>query len=515
VPFNAPGLDPGRTGAAGILRLEQPKEGSWQFMRSTRALRPATLIALSAAMFAVVLALKLAVSTPGFGFPLLYDLPVALIAIAFGVRAGLAASAVGMVLYAIGDSASEIHSNVAGYLSRGLTFVLLAVLLGLYSERRRRDEQRFRGLLESTPDPMVIVDGSGQIAVVNAQAERLFGQGREELVGRSVDGLVPERYRTAHEDHRGRFFAAPTARPMGAGLELYARHADGYEIPVEISLSPLQTTEGTLVSAAIRDITERKRTEQALLSSREELARSNAELEQFASVASHDLSQPLRSVSGFVELLARRYQGKLDAEGESYLRSVLEGVERMQRLIQDLLRYSRAGQMERNGQPVDSRELVAEVLASLDGAIRDADAEVELGELPRVVADPSGLSQVFQNLISNAFKFRSSQPPRVEVRAEREAEGWRFSVADNGIGVERRHAERIFEMFERLHRTDEYDGTGIGLAICQRIVERRGGRIWCEPRASGGTVFSFTVPDAPPAVGLSPSADGGEIARTT
>jgi light-regulated signal transduction histidine kinase (bacteriophytochrome) len=228
----------------------------------------------------------------------------------------------------------------------------------------------------------------------------------------------------------------------------------------------------------------------------DDLARSNAELEQYAYVISHDLQEPLRSIGGFVQLLERRYQGELDEEADRFIGFTVAGVERMQALIDDLLSYSRAGAGELRGDQVDTRELVDRTLASLDAAVRDAGAEVEVGELPTIVADGSALGQVFQNLLSNAIKFRADDRPRVKVSATHSDDAWTFGVADSGIGVEPAHAERIFRIFQRLHTRDEYGGTGVGLAICKRIVERQGGRIWCEPHPGGGTVFRFTIPDA-------------------
>jgi light-regulated signal transduction histidine kinase (bacteriophytochrome) len=226
----------------------------------------------------------------------------------------------------------------------------------------------------------------------------------------------------------------------------------------------------------------------------EELERSNAELERFAYVASHDLSSPLRTVAGFTQLLARRYQGRLDDDADEYIGHVLDGVRRMRAVIDDVLSYARAGQAELEPVPVDCAQLVQDAVAAL--GIGDS-ATVEVGPLPEVHGDPTQLGQLLQNLLANAVKFTDRPRPWVRVEVERDAGAWRFSVSDDGLGIDPKHGERIFRMFDRLHPPDQYAGTGIGLALCKRIVERHGGRIWFEPRAGGGSVFRFTLPRSP------------------
>lgn len=229
-----------------------------------------------------------------------------------------------------------------------------------------------------------------------------------------------------------------------------------------------------------------------------ELARSNAELEQFAYIASHDLAEPLRTITGFTELLGRRYAGQLDEKADRYIEHIVNGTARMQRLIDDLLAYSRVGRMEIAPEAFPLGDAVDQVCAALSGAIAERGAVVTRDELPVVFADPPQVAQVLQNLVGNAIKFQEADAtPLVHIGAERDGSLWRISVADNGIGIDPRFAHRIFRMFQRLHAQHEYTGTGIGLAICQRIVERNGGRIWVEPGPSGGSIFSFTLPGAP------------------
>jgi PAS domain S-box-containing protein len=226
-----------------------------------------------------------------------------------------------------------------------------------------------------------------------------------------------------------------------------------------------------------------------------ELERSNADLEQFAYVASHDLSEPLRTVAGFAQLLQKRYEGRLDADADEFIGYTVDGVNRMQALIDDLLAFSRVGRGDRELTDVDAGGAARRALEALTAPLAETGADVEIGELPTVRGDDRELSQLFQNLISNAVKFHSDEPPRVRVTAAIEPDGteWQFAVADNGIGIEPRYTERIFKMFQRLHRRDDYPGTGVGLAICKKIVEHHGGRLWVEPNAGGGSVFRFTL----------------------
>ena len=241
----------------------------------------------------------------------------------------------------------------------------------------------------------------------------------------------------------------------------------------------------------------RHKAEEDLAHKVEELARSNADLEQFAYVASHDLQEPLRMVAAYTQLLAERYRGKLDENADKFIGYASEGALRMQSLIQDLLAYSRVG---RNGSGrVDCNAVMEEVLMSLSPAIQESGAAVTHTVLPEVWANRSQMAQVFQNLIGNAIKFRGKEPPAISVQAEKAGQQWLFSVSDNGIGIAPEYAENIFVVFQRLHARTEYPGNGIGLAICKKVVERNGGKIWVEARAGHGSVFKFTMPCDGPA----------------
>jgi PAS domain S-box-containing protein len=243
-----------------------------------------------------------------------------------------------------------------------------------------------------------------------------------------------------------------------------------------------------------QDITDRKRAEEALRVKTEELARSNRELEQFAYVASHDLQEPLRMVTSYVQLLARRYKGKLDSDADEFIAFAENGAIRMWRLINDLLTYSRVGAWGKEFEPIDCETVLNQSLDNLKVAIEENGAVVTHDPLPIVMADHPQLVQLFQNLIGNAIKFRGNEPPRIHVSASRNGNGWTFSVCDNGIGIAPEYAKRIFVIFQRLHSREKYPGTGIGLAICQKIVERHGGRIWVESEVEKGATFYFTLP---------------------
>ena len=347
-------------------------------------------------------------------------------------------------------------------------------------------ERLIRAVVDSSPNGLLMVDGAGVIVLVNREIEQLFGYSREELVGRPVEMLVPIPLRAHHPELRTAFHADPHKRAMGAGRDLFGRRKNGDEIRVEIGLNPIETDEGFFVLASVVDITQRKQVE-------EELRRSNEELERFAYVASHDLQEPLRTVGSYVQLLARRYRHALDEDGLEFIDFAVSGVNRMQRLIEDLLAFSRIGTRGGDLLPIDSEGAFEGALESLGAAIEESGAQITHDPLPRVLADGRQLEQLFTNLLGNALKFRGGEAPRVHVDARRSGRHWVFAVQDNGIGLDPQYADRVFVMFQRLHARDEYPGTGVGLAICKKIVERHGGRISVKSTPGSGATFVFTL----------------------
>jgi len=369
-----------------------------------------------------------------------------------------------------------------------------AELEALIAERRKSEAQ-LRQVIESVPNAIIMSDENSTITLVNTQAENMFGYHRKDLIGQPIDMLVPKRFRTQHPKYQTGFLHAPESRAMGAGRDLYALKNDGTEIPVEIGLNPIQTDKGMQVLSAIVNITERKKTEKEIEAHTKELARSNEELEQFAHVASHDLREPLRMVSSYVQLLEQRYHNKLDQDANDFIHFAVDGATRMQTLINDLLSFSRVGTRGKPFQPTNVQEILDQVCNDLQFVIADHQAQIIYKNLPTLIADKTQLTQVFQNLISNAIKFHSDEQPLIQIDAIKQDNNWLFTITDNGIGIDPKFTERIFVIFQRLHTRDKYPGTGIGLAVCKKIIERHGGRIWFDPNHPQGTRFFFSLPD--------------------
>ena len=324
-------------------------------------------------------------------------------------------------------------------------------------ETLRASEDRMRAILDNTVDGIITIDSQGIIIAFNRAAERIFGYSSVEAVGQNVKILMPEPYQREHDRYIETYLHTGQAKIIGIGREAAGLHKDGTILPLELAVSELVSGEQRMFTGIIRDITERKWADAELKQRTEALARSNAELEQFAYVASHDLQEPLRMVASYVQLLARRYQGQLDADADEFIAFAVDGANRMKRLIQDLLTYSRVGTRGKVFKPANCQEVLEQALANLKVAIEESRAMVTYDPLPSVLGDDGQLIQLFQNLIGNAIKFRGQEPPHIHVTAKAEVEGgeWLFSVSDNGIGIAPEFAERIFVIFQRLHGVGE------------------------------------------------------------
>ena len=375
----------------------------------------------------------------------------------------------------------------------------IGVQLGEVLRRKRTEqalrasEERFRAFAESANDAIVTVDQRGMVVHCNPSTERIFGYTCAELLGQPIDRLLVE-----HRSNGGQggFHAlvGDGEHLIGHTIELTGRRKDGEHIPLEMSLAAWETEEGSFLTGILRDITARKAAEVALAEKMEELAHSNAELALFTYIASHDLREPLRTVGSNLQLLERQIDPGQESEAGKQFAFAMGGVRRMQALIDDLLVYTRVGTEGKPFEKVDASEAVREALTALSAAIEETGAEIAIGRLPHVVADRFQLVQLFQNLLSNAIKFHRHRPPRVDIDASADDNDWIFTVRDRGIGVDPRYADQVFAIFQRLHSGNEYPGTGIGLAVCRKIVERHGGRIWVEAAPDGGSAFRFTIP---------------------
>lgn len=357
---------------------------------------------------------------------------------------------------------------------------------------------RFGELLESMPDGIVMINQSGRVVFANSQAERQFLYEPGELIGRLIEELIPTRFRHKHVGHRTNYFTQPRTRPMGAGLELFGLRKDGTEFPVEISLSPLKTGDGNLVSSAIRDISDRKLFQKELQAKNKALEVANEELEAFSYSISHDLRAPLRAMGGFARILEKQFDGSAPEEAKQAMGRIRENAAKMGKLIDGLLDFSSLGRRELSKRLVSPTPLARAVFDEMRADAGDRQIEISISEMPACEADPTLLRQVYTNLISNAAKYtRDRACAKIEIGwLQQNAEDVYF-VRDNGAGFEMEYAQKLFRVFQRLHRSDQFEGTGVGLAIVHRIIERHGGRIWAEGKTEEGATFFFTLKKAP------------------
>lgn len=343
--------------------------------------------------------------------------------------------------------------------------------------------------IDRLADVVLLVGLDGSILDANPAALNCYGYSHTEMLALSIrDIRAPQ----DQDDIDGQMREAVE---HGVRFEAVHRRSEGTLFPVEVWSAPVKVDVETALLDVVRDITERKQAEQELRERTDDLLRSNAELEKFAYIASHDLQEPLRMVASYTQLLQRRYQGQLDADADEFIAYAVEGAARMQTLINELLAYSRVGTQGSPFVPTELETVFGDVARALERVIADAGATVTHDPMPVVACDPTQIGEVFQNLIANAVKFHRDEPPKVHVSARKADGEWVFSVADNGIGIEPQYFDRIFVIFQRLQSRAEYPGTGMGLAICKRIIERHGGRIWVESEPGVGSTFHFTLRD--------------------
>lgn len=355
-------------------------------------------------------------------------------------------------------------------------------------------EEQFKAVAQSANDAIISIDSRSNVILWNPAAEYIFGYSDNEVMGNPLPLIIPERLRGEHEEGLRRFLRTGESRVIGTTYESTGVRKDGSEFPVEISLSSWRRREAFFFTGIVRDITERKLAEKSLKLTADNLARSNTELEKFAYIASHDLKEPLRTITGFINLLEKRYKDKLDKDANDFIGFIVSGSKRMERLIDDLLSFSRVRVKEEEMGLYDLNIILKRTLENLSGMIGESRAQVNSDTLPTIDVNDLQMQQLFQNLIANALKFRGGEPPIIHVSASKDGDGWIFSVRDNGMGLKHEDRDRIFHMFQCLNNKNQYEGTGIGLAICKKIVELHGGRIWVESKPGEGSVFKFNIP---------------------
>jgi PAS domain S-box-containing protein len=363
---------------------------------------------------------------------------------------------------------------------------------------RKMTEKRLEELAAivlASDDAIKTISPQGIVLTWNKGSEKLYGYMAKEMIGKHVSMLLVPGKEREYEDLFRRIMKGENIAPY----ETERIMKGGQTISVSVTASPISDETGKIKAFAIiaRDITPTKLAALQFKLKSEELARSNTDLEQFAFIVSHDLREPLRTITSFVQLLQMRYKNKLDKEGNEFIEFTIAGTKRMNELIQDLLAYSRVNQSQFELEQIDCNEILKIVESNLQEIIRSKKAEITYEHLPEIVAGRAQLIQLFQNLIGNALKFNDSKVPKIHIDGTEKEEHWLFAVKDNGIGIETQYVQKIFVIFQRLHSANEYEGTGIGLSICKKIVERHSGKIWCESQPGQGSSFYFTLKKYP------------------
>lgn len=371
--------------------------------------------------------------------------------------------------------------------------------LELQIQTSEQVKQRLQSIFESAPNGMIVVARDGTILQANSMAHSIFHYDVGELPGKRVEQLVPKDSRKPHQSNREHYVGSPTKRMMGDRRDLSGLCADGKTVPVEIGLNPVTGSDEGEVVASIVDVSERRNYEKRIEQRSEALERSNRELKEFAFIASHDLREPLRKIISFSRLLLSKDYGNFTGEGETFANYVVDAAERMRELLDSLLSYSRV--TSRGGVFVltDMNEVVREVLSDLQFTIEESHARFDISTLDHLTVDPSQMWQLLQNIISNALKYRRpDQPPHIRIYGEPvNGDRYRITIEDNGIGFENQYQEQVFEVFKRLHGRDRYPGTGMGLAICRKIVDRHQGVIRAESKPGEGSRFIIELPTHP------------------
>lgn len=362
------------------------------------------------------------------------------------------------------------------------------------NEEIKQQENRIRKVIEASPSAIILMDSKRKISLINAQTEKIFGYPRAELIGENADKLIPMRLLKLESKLDAIFSSKNDNDTLGIEQNFYGLTKENKELPIEIRLSFIEINGQDMILASIIDITERKQQESEIKKYVEQLKSKNKELEQFSYITSHDLQEPLRTVLSFIDVIQEDYSDKLDEDLNTYLKYISEASFRMSNLIKSLLDYSRIGH---NGEVaiVDCNTLLNSVIADLKFKIDNTNAVINYVHLPTIQGFNLELRLLFQNLIINAIKFqKKTEVPKIDISFEDIRTHWQFNIADNGIGIKEEFQNKIFVIFQRLHNREEYDGTGIGLSHCQKIVELHGGEIWVTSEAGVGSTFHFTIP---------------------